>query len=92
MVCRNPGCLGHFDFENIANFARKRFVEGCSTVALLQQACSVREKQEIVLVSLLDVEDDQIRDLKLSCSYDGQCKVMDCRDKLKKLIQNELDQ
>ena len=90
MVCHNPGCLGNYDFDQIALFARKRFVEGCDTVALLQQARSEREKEEIALVSLLDVEDHRLRELELSCRYDGQCKVTTCRDKLKKMIEEEL--
>jgi hypothetical protein len=90
MICRNPDCLGHYDFSNIAHFAKKRFVDGFTTVALLQQAESEREKEEIALVSLLDVEDDQIRDLKLSCRYEKQCKVLDCRDRLKELLHDEL--
>ena len=90
MICTNPDCLGHYDFDNIVNYAKKRFVEGCTTVALMAQAGSEREKEEIALVSLLDVEDDQIRDLELTCQYDKQCKVLDCRDRLRKLIQDEL--
>ena len=90
MVCRNPGCLGNYDFDQIALFARKRFIEGCNTVDMLQQATSEREKEEIALVCLLDVGDDQIRELKLSCRHSGQCKVTTCRDKLKKMIEKEL--
>lgn len=90
MICQNPDCLGHYDFDNIAYYAKRRFVEGCTTVSLLEQAESVREKEEIALVSLLDVEDDQIRDLELTCKYDKTCKVLDCRDRLKKMIQEKL--
>ena len=57
---------------------------------LMSAARSEREKQEIALVSLLDVEDDKIRDLELCCKYAGRCKVMDCRERLKKLIEGEL--
>jgi hypothetical protein len=90
MVCRNPGCMGNYDFDQIALFARKRFVEGYSTVELLQQAKSEREKEEIALVCLLDIADDQLRELKLSCKYDGLCKVTSCRDKLRKMIEKDL--
>jgi hypothetical protein len=82
--------MGNYDFDKIAFFAKKRFVEGCNTIELMGAAESEREKEEIALVSLLDVEDDEIRDLQLSCKYAGQCKVMDCRDKLKKMIAEEL--
>lgn len=89
MTCHNPGCLGNYDFEHIAFFARKRFIEGCNTVTLLEQASSEREKEEIALVCLLDVEDDKIQELYLSCRHSGHCKVMDCRDKLKKMLEEE---
>ncbi len=90
MVCYNPGCLGNYDFDQIAFFARKRFIEGHNTVALLEQARSEREKEEIALVCLLDVADDDIRELRLSCRHAGQCRVMDCRDRLKELIREDL--
>jgi len=90
MDCYSPDCLGNYNFEHIAFFAKKRFIEGCHTVALLQQASTQCEKEEIALVSLLDVEDDEIRDLQLSCRHAGACRMMDCRSRLKKLIEAEL--
>jgi hypothetical protein len=90
MACHNPGCLGNYDFDQIARFARKRFIEGCLTVDLLAQARSQREKEEIALVCMLDVADDQVRDLQLSCRHDGHCKVTSCRRKLKAMITAEL--
>lgn len=90
MACHNPGCLGNYDFDQITFFARKRFIEGCQTVTLLEQAGSQREKEEIALVCMLDVEDDQVRDLQLSCRHDEHCKVTSCRSKLKKMIAAEL--
>ena len=89
MVCRNPGCLGNYDFDKIAHYARKRFIEGHDTVSLLEQAGSQREKEEIALVCMLDVEDEQVRDLQLSCQHAGQCQVTNCRAKLKRMIEEE---
>ena len=82
--------MGHYDFEHIAHYARKRFVEGCDTVALLQQARSQREKEEIALVCMLDVDENVIRDLKLSCRHADACEVTDCRDRLRELIERDL--
>jgi len=62
MTCNNPRCLGNYNFDHIAFFARKRFVEGCNTVTLLEKAESEREKEEIALACLLDIEDNKIRD------------------------------
>jgi hypothetical protein len=67
-----------------------RFVEGCDTVALLAQARSEREKQEIALVCLLDVHDKVIADLRLDCRHANKCQATDCRDRLKKLIERDL--
>ncbi len=89
-VCRNPSCLGNYDFEHIARFAKKRFIEGVDTVALLEQAKSKREKEEIALVCLLDVEDDVIKDLRLDCRHAGKCKATDCRERLKKIIEQDI--
>jgi len=90
MPCHVPGCLGNYNFEHIVVFAIRRFVEGFSTIALLEQAKTKREKEEIALVSLLDVEDDKIRDLHLCCANSAQCKVIDCRHRLKRMIEEEL--
>ena len=90
MTCHNPGCLGNYDFERISFYARKRFIEGCDTIELLQRAGSEREKEEIALVSLLDVEDEVVRDLQLSCVHAEACKVTNCRSLLKTMIEAEL--
>jgi hypothetical protein len=58
--------MGNYDFEHIVFYARKRYVEGISTIVLLCNAIYEREKEEIALVSSLDVEDDKIRVLQLS--------------------------
>lgn len=70
-----PQVHRNYDFEHIAHFARKRFVEGFDTVFLLQQASSQREKEEIALVCMLDVEENVIRDLQLNCHHADSCGV-----------------
>lgn len=89
-TCHNPRCLGNYDFEDIARFAKKRFVDGFDTIALLAQAKSTREKEEIALVCMLDVEEDVVKDLRLDCRHAARCKATDCRDRLKKLIEADL--
>lgn len=90
-ACGNPRCLGNYDFDQIALYARKRFVEGFDTVAMLAQAQSAREREEIALVCLLSLEDDVIKDLRLDCRHSAACKATDCRERLKKLIEQGLD-
>ena len=90
MAKSNPGCFGHYDFNHIAQFARKRFVEGQSTISLLQQARSDTEREEAALVCMLDIEDEFVLDIELDCRYASDCKVTNCRDRLRKLIEAEL--
>ena len=90
MANHSPGCFGHYDFDHIADFARKRFVDGHSTISLLKQAQSEAEREEIALVCMLDVEDEIVIDVRLDCRYANDCKVTNCRDKLRKLIETEL--
>ncbi|MDT8386845.1 MAG: hypothetical protein RQ736_04985 [Thiogranum sp.] len=82
--------MGKYNFEDIARFAKKRFVEGYETLELLSQAKSQREREEIALVCLLDVDDAQIVALELDCRYAGKCKITDCRERLRKMIAADL--
>jgi hypothetical protein len=91
MATSNPGCFGHYEFNHIAHFAKKRFVEGCSTISLIQQARSDTEREEVVLVCMLDIEDEFVLDIELDCRYASDCKVTNCRDKLRSLIESELE-
>ncbi len=90
MVCKKPECLGNYDFDKIVYFARMKFIEGYSTIELLKLASSQNEKEEIALVCLLDVDDDKVRDLQLTCKYVGDCLSINCREKLKRMIEEEL--
>lgn len=90
MVHHNPGCFGHYDFDHIADFARKRFIDGCSTISLLKNARSQTEREEIALVCMLDVEDKYVLTMDLECRYADECKITNCRDKLRQLIEAEL--
>ena len=90
MVNHSAGCFGNYDFDHIAKYAKKRFVDGNSTISLLKQARSETEREEIALVCMLDVDDEVVLDIKLDCRYADDCKVTNCRDKLRKLIETEL--
>ena len=91
MANRSPGCFGSYDFDHIKTFARKRFVDGDSTINLLNNARSETEREEIALVCMLDVEDEFVLDIELDCHYADDCKVTNCRDKLRMLIESEFN-
>ncbi len=90
MANQSPGCFGHYDFDHIANYAKRRFVDGISTIKLLQGAKSKTEREEVALVCMLDVADEYVIDVKLDCIYADECKVTNCREKLRNLIETEL--
>jgi hypothetical protein len=90
MSCYNPQCIGNYDFDKVAYYAKKRFVEGYDTLTLLTHAHTQREKEEIALVSTLDLDDEEIQVLQLSCRYAHECKAINCREKLKTIIEEEL--
>ncbi len=89
MPCQHPGCIRKYDFDHIASYARKRYVEGTSTIVLLCNAKTECEKTLIVLASLLDLDDDSIRELKPFCSGKCQRLMFDLRDHLKLMLEQE---
>ena len=90
MVSHIPKCMGNYDFDKIAFFAKKRFIEGCGTIELMEAAKTQREKEEVALVSLLHVTNDEIRNIELTCNYASKCEVMDCRERLINKIAKEI--
>ncbi len=85
-----PGCPGYYDFDDIARFARKRFIEGYDTIDLMTNASTYREKEEIALVAMLDLDDETVADLKLDCRHADECKVTHCQSLLRKIINEDL--
>ena len=92
MPCHDLTCIRQFEFDHIAYYARKRYIEGVSTIVLLCSAESESEKIQIVLASLLDLEDDKIIELKPYCSRQCQRLMFDLRDRLKLMIEQECAQ
>jgi hypothetical protein len=92
MACHVPGCLGNYNFANLALFARKRFIEGCNTIDLMRNARTHREKEEIALVAMLDLNNKTVIDLRLDCKHAGTCQFTNCRNRLKKMIEEGLVQ
>ncbi len=90
MTCHKPGCIGNYEFDRIAFYAKRRFIAGCDTISLLAQARSEREREEICMVALLSIDDAGVSDLALTCRHADQCKVLDCRQKIKQLVEQDL--
>jgi len=89
MPCQHPGCIRKYDFDHIASYARKRYVEGISTIVMMCNAKTECEKTMIALASLLDLDDDKIRELRPYCSRECQHMMFDLRDRLRLMIEQE---
>lgn len=90
MKHQHSDCLGNYNFDNIARYARQRFIEGISTIELMQRAKSNRRREEIALVAMMDIDDNTVENLQLSCQYKEQCKVTTCRKVIKEIIESNL--
>lgn len=58
MTTETSKCLYDLNFNHLAYYAHKHYIEGVQTIELMEQAGSDREKEEIALVALLDVQGD----------------------------------
>lgn len=89
MTCFNAECLGNSDFERIAQYARRRFVDGIDTVTLMQSARDERERREIALAALLDLDEATIAELDLFACDSLQCRARSYRQRLRQLLVQE---
>ena len=89
MTGQNARDMGDYNLDRIFYYAKKRFIEGCNTIDLMEAAESDREREEIALVALLNVEDKHIRNLQLTCKYSEPCNAIDYRNKLRAILGEE---
>lgn len=90
MAYINPDCIGHYDFDHIVQFAKMRFIDGHSTINLLLQAKDDTEREEVALVCMLDIDDDTVTNIELNCRYSKWCQVVDCRKRLRSMLEARL--
>lgn len=83
--------MGNYDYDRIAIIAIKRYVEGYSTIDLLEAAASQREKEEVILVALLHFDDEVLGDFNLGCECNDECKTIACRNRLKNMLRGYLE-
>ena len=86
MPCHNPECMKKYDFDHIVFYARKRYVEGFSTMELMSRVSTDRERSHVAMASLLDLDDDSIREFCPSCSDDCLRQLFVQRNRLSVII------
>jgi hypothetical protein len=75
-------CFCEIATRDLIRWARLKFIEGASTMALLRLAASPQEREAIGIVALLDVPDDDIVHL-LGSVAPSRCNILACRDRLR---------
>jgi hypothetical protein len=78
-------CFCEIAARDLMRWARLKFIEGASTMALLRLAANPREREAIGIVALLDVPDDDIVRL-LGPVAPSRCSVLTCRDHLREWL------
>ena len=84
------GCFCDYDIDELIEVARKRYVDKVPTVDLMQRSGSPKEKDEVCIVSMLDVDDEKLAELVKKSLIDEKCDVISCRRFLKKQISRKL--
>ncbi len=81
-----PGrCFCQVAMDDLMGWARKRYLEGLSTVQLLGMAKSRQEKEAVGIVALLDVPDEELVRV-LSPLRASDCNVLACREHVRKWL------
>jgi hypothetical protein len=81
-----PGrCFCQIAMDDLIGWARKRFLEGLSTVQLLATAKNPQEREAVGIVALLDVSDEELARV-LSPLRASDCNVLACREHVRKWL------
>ena len=81
------GCFCKYSINELADIARKKFVDHRSTMDLMESATSETEMDEVTIISLFDVDDAALFELMKGKLEDERCSVVSCRKMLKRQIE-----
>jgi len=84
------GCIGRYDFERITESAFKRFIEGMPLAALIRSAKSIREEEEVSLITNVDVTPIMIRKIRIRCKHSHSCASRSCESILYRLLETRI--
>lgn len=85
------GCIGRYDFDRITDFAKQRFVEGTPLAVLECSARSAREKEEVKIVTNVEVTPMTIRNVNFACKHADNCSSRErCASILSRLLDHQL--
>lgn len=81
-----PKCFCKYDAHEMREIGYKKLIQGVSTVELLRNAKTAREKELISVVSLLDL-DNVVSEIMIREKMSGEtCNVLACREILRRRL------
>ncbi|MFW2371651.1 MAG: hypothetical protein ACN4GM_00905 [Gammaproteobacteria bacterium] len=89
MIIETSNCLHDLDFEHLAYYAHQHYIEGVQTIELMEKANSEKEKEEIALVALLDVQTNVSIELSHHQPHENVGHLTDLKRVLQQYIQGE---
>lgn len=83
-------CFCEYDLDDLIDVGYKRYVKNIPTVELMEKAISEKEKDEICLISMLDIDEDNLAEVMGDLIVDEKCHILSCRRLLRKQIGKKL--
>jgi len=83
-------CFCNYDLDELIELGYKKYVKNIPTVELMKEATSEKEKDEICVISMLDVDDDKLEEVMSDMLEDEKCNVLSCRKLLRRQIRKKL--
>ena len=83
-------CLGYYDFDQVVVFAKQKFIDGYSTIDLLKNAKTQKERDEVTLIAFFDLDVDCVTELSLHCRFAEVCTVKNCWQTFKGMIEKTI--
>ncbi len=82
--------FGKDDIREFLPIVQKKFVDGFSTVELFKEAQNDEEKDKVVIVALLDLDDETVMHmLSNNKNGNGAFHILSCRNRLKKTLRHK---
>jgi hypothetical protein len=90
-IYRPSHCFCRYDVRDLVDLAREKLVRHVKTVDLMREAHTDAQRSRVAIVSLLDLDDQQVL-ASLNDKTEGpNCHILSCRDMLRKQLEGILN-
>lgn len=86
-IYRPTHCFCRYDVRDLMDLACQKFVHGKRTVDLMHEAHTEEERSRVAILSLLDLNDQQVLAILGDKTEGPNCHILSCRDMLRNQLQ-----